>query len=93
MKDRKGALFLTILAGVLWGTSFPTIKIGLEFVDPYMFVFLRMSLASALALLIVFLTKNLNVSLAKRETNLVFRTAEWGFLSNSICRYELYNGV
>ena len=67
MKDRRGALFLTILAGVLWGTSFPAIKIGLEFVDPYMFVFLRMSLASALALLIVFLTKNLNVSLAKER--------------------------
>lgn len=67
MKDRRSALFLTILAGVLWGTSFPAIKIGLEFVDPYMFVFLRMSLASALALLIVFITKNLNVSLAKEK--------------------------
>jgi drug/metabolite transporter (DMT)-like permease len=41
LKDRRGALFLTILAGVLWGTSFPVIKIGLEFVDPYMFVFLE----------------------------------------------------
>jgi len=67
LKDRRGALFLTILAGVLWGTSFPAIKIGLEFVDPFMFVFLRMSLASALALLIGFITKNLNVSLAKEK--------------------------
>jgi len=39
LKDKRGALFLTILAGVLWDTSFPAIKIGLEFVDPYMFVF------------------------------------------------------
>ncbi|RLI46424.1 hypothetical protein DRO69_03085 [Candidatus Bathyarchaeota archaeon] len=68
MKDRKGALFLTILAGVLWGTSFPAIKIGLEFVDPYMFVFLRMLLASVLTLLIVFATNNFDVSLAKERS-------------------------
>jgi len=68
LKDRKGALFLTILAGVLWGTSFPAIKIGLEFVDPYMFVFLRMLLASVLTLLIVFATNNFDVSLAKERS-------------------------
>ncbi|MFB0514862.1 MAG: DMT family transporter [Candidatus Bathyarchaeia archaeon] len=67
MKDRKGALFLTILAGALWGTSFPAIKVGLLFVDPYMFVFLRMFLASVLVLLISSVTKNLDVSLAKER--------------------------
>lgn len=67
LKDRKGALFLTISAAVLWGTSFPAIKIGLEFVDPYMFGFLRMLLASVLTFLIVFLTKNFDVSLAKER--------------------------
>ena len=67
MKDRKGALFLTILAGVLWGTSFPAIKIGLIFVDPYRFVFLRMFLSSVLVLLISSVTKNLDVSLAKER--------------------------
>ena len=68
MKDRKDAVFLTILAGVLWGTSFPAIKIGLEFVDPYMFVFLRMLLASVLTLLIAFATNNFDVSLAKEKS-------------------------
>jgi drug/metabolite transporter (DMT)-like permease len=68
LKDRKGALFLTILAGVLWGTSFPAIKIGLEFVDPYMFVFLRMLLASVLTLLLVFATNNFDVSLVKERS-------------------------
>jgi len=67
LKDRKNALFLTILAGVLWGTSFPAIKIGLAFVDVYTFVFLRMSIASALVLLISSLTKNLDLSLAKER--------------------------
>ncbi len=67
LKARKGALALTILAGVLWGTSFPAIKIGLTFVDPYMFVFLRMFLASVLLLLISSVTKTLDVSLAKER--------------------------
>jgi len=67
LKERKRGVFLTILAGVLWGTSFPAIKIGLAFVDPYMFVFLRMFLASVLILLISSVTKNLNVSLAKER--------------------------
>ncbi len=68
MKDRKDAMFLTILAGILWGTSFPAIKIGLEFVDPCMFVFLRMLLASVLTLLIVFATNNFDVSLEKEKS-------------------------
>ena len=67
MKDRKGALILTILAGVLWGTSFPTIKIGLEFVNPYMFVFLRMSIASALAFMLSYATSNFTASLSKNR--------------------------
>lgn len=67
MKDRKGALFLTILAGVLWGTSFPAIKVGLEFVNPYMFAFLRMFLASVLVFVISYATNNLSVSLAKKR--------------------------
>lgn len=67
LKDRKSALFLTILAAVLWGTSFPAIKIGLTFVDPYRFVFLRMFLASVLVLLISFATKSLDVSLARER--------------------------
>lgn len=65
LKGRKDALFSTLLAGVFWGTSFPAIKIGLEFVDPYMFVFVRMLLAFVLAMLIVLATKNFDISLAK----------------------------
>jgi len=53
------AVFLTILAGVLWGTSFPAIKIGLNYVNSYVFVFLRFLLASALMFLIMLSTKKL----------------------------------
>lgn len=67
MKDRKAALLLTILAGVLWGTSFPAIKIGLLWVNPYVFVSLRMLLASLSVLLISYATKTLDISLAKER--------------------------
>jgi drug/metabolite transporter, DME family len=43
------AVFITILAGVLWGTSFPIIKIGLQTIDPITFVFWRF-LVSALVI-------------------------------------------
>ena len=56
---RAKAVFLTILAGVLWGTSFPAIKIGLNYVNSYLFVFLRFLLASVLMLLIMLSAKKL----------------------------------
>jgi len=55
MKSR--ALVLTSIAGILWGTSFPAIKIGLNYVDAYMFVFLRFFLASIIMFFIA-LIKN-----------------------------------
>jgi len=64
---KRKALLFTILAGFLWGTSFPAIKIGLEFVDAYMFAFLRFSLASIIMFLFLLLTKNLDINIAKKR--------------------------
>ncbi len=61
------AVFLTVLAGVLWGTSFPAIKIGLNYVNPYVFVFLRFLLASALMFLIMLSTKKLTYPLKQKK--------------------------
>jgi drug/metabolite transporter (DMT)-like permease len=44
--QKNKAIFYTILAGVLWGTSFPIIKIGLETIDPFTFVFWRFLVSS-----------------------------------------------
>ena len=54
---KKKAVLITILAGFLWGTSFPAIKIGLQYMDPYTFVFLRF-LTASLVMLAVLLFKN-----------------------------------
>lgn len=59
---------MTSLAGVLWGTSFPAIKIGLKYVDPYQFVFLRFFLASLIMFFVLLIKGNLGFEFAKRRT-------------------------
>ena len=54
LTTKTKAVFFTILAGALWGTSFPIIKIGLQTIDPFTFVFWRF-LVSAAALVTVML--------------------------------------
>jgi len=41
LSSKVKAVFLTLLAGALWGTSFPIIKIGLNTIDPFAFLFWR----------------------------------------------------
>jgi drug/metabolite transporter (DMT)-like permease len=43
---KKKAVLFTILAGFLWGTSFPSIKIGLQYMTPFAFVFWRFLIAT-----------------------------------------------
>jgi len=50
MRGSRGAILATLGAGLLWGSSFSVIKLGLRTIDPYWFVFLRFACASAIAL-------------------------------------------
>jgi drug/metabolite transporter (DMT)-like permease len=52
MVNRVG-LVATILAGMLFGTSVPVIKLGLGFIPPETFVTLRFSFASAIIILLL----------------------------------------
>ncbi len=65
--NRKKAVLLTILAGFLWGTSFPAIKVGLQYIDAYTFVFLRFLMASFTMLTICLLTKNFSLKFSKKR--------------------------
>ena len=66
--NKKKAVLMTVLAGFLWGTSFPAIKIGLQFMDPYTFVFLRFLVASLALVLVMLLTRNrLSLKFAKKR--------------------------
>ncbi|MFB3889660.1 MAG: DMT family transporter [Candidatus Bathyarchaeia archaeon] len=71
VNGKKKAVFLTVVAGVLWGTSFPVIKVGLDYVDAYMFVFLRFLFASGLMLLILLFTRKFTLA-AKQKKLLLF---------------------
>ena len=59
MKRTRGAVLSTLVAGLLWGSSFAVIKVGLRSIDPYWFVFLRFLMASLIALAISALTGRL----------------------------------
>ncbi|MCW4008169.1 MAG: DMT family transporter [Candidatus Bathyarchaeota archaeon] len=64
---KKKAVLLTVLAGFMWGTSFPAIKIGLQYMDAYTFVFLRFLVASLTMLAIMLLTRNFSLSFNKKR--------------------------
>lgn len=63
VKGTKGAVVATILAALLWGSSFSVIKLGLRSIDPYWFVFLRFTLAAAVALAVTAATGRLREAL------------------------------
>jgi drug/metabolite transporter (DMT)-like permease len=65
--NKKKALLLTSLAGFLWGTSFPAIKIGLRYMDAYTFVFLRFLVASLIMLSVLLLTRNFSFKFDKKR--------------------------
>lgn len=65
--NKKKAVLLTVVAGFLWGTSFPAIKIGLQYMDAYTFAFLRFLVASLVMLSIALFTKNFNFHFNKKR--------------------------
>ena len=65
--NKKKAVLLTVLAGFLWGTSFPAIKIGLQYMDAYTFVFLRFLTASLVMLAIMLFKQGFSFSFNKKR--------------------------
>jgi drug/metabolite transporter (DMT)-like permease len=61
------AVFYTILAGVLWGTSFPIIKIGLETIDPFTFVFWRFFVSALTLVGIMLALRKLEFKIANKK--------------------------
>jgi drug/metabolite transporter (DMT)-like permease len=66
--SKKGkAVFLTILAGVLWGTSFPIIKIGLATIDPYAFVFWRFLFSTVILFAVMLVLGKLDFRITNKK--------------------------
>ncbi len=87
LNTHRKAILLTVIAGFLWGTSFPAIKIGLRYMDPYTFVFLRFLVASVTMLAICVLTKNFSLKFEKKRLILLLG------VSNGIAYLLQYVGM
>ena len=64
---KKEAVLFTVIASSLWGTSFPAIKIGLQYMDAYTFVFLRFFFALLTMFAVMLLTKNFSFNFNKKR--------------------------
>jgi drug/metabolite transporter (DMT)-like permease len=53
-------ILMTAGAALLWASSFSVVKIGLRYIDPYSFVFLRFAVATSILFVIVVLTGHLH---------------------------------
>ncbi len=63
-RDKESAIFLTVLASLVWGTSFPGTKWGLGFVgNDVFFLWLRFLVAAALTLAAVAALRKVNFSI------------------------------
>jgi len=67
ISKKQKAILLTIFAGILWGTSFPAIKIGLNYVDPINFVFLRFLIASIVMFIAVLAIKKFEFKMHNKK--------------------------
>jgi len=65
--NKAKAVFFTLLAGCLWGTSFPIIKIGLNTIDPFTFVFWRFLVSSATLFIIMLLLGKVKFEFPKKK--------------------------
>jgi len=67
LSPKTKAVFLTLLAGALWGTSFPIIKIGLATIDPFAFLFWRFLVSCIALFLVMLLLKKLEFKVADKK--------------------------
>jgi drug/metabolite transporter (DMT)-like permease len=59
LRQLRSAVVATLAAGLLWGSSFSVIKIGLRSIDPYWFVVFRFAFAAVVALAYAAATRRL----------------------------------
>jgi drug/metabolite transporter (DMT)-like permease len=64
LSQKSKAVLFTVLAGALWGTSFPIIKIGLAYTDPFAFLFWRFLVSSVSLVAVMLLLRKLEFKMA-----------------------------
>jgi drug/metabolite transporter (DMT)-like permease len=67
LSNKAKAVFFTLLAGALWGTSFPIIKIGLKSIDPFTFLFWRFLVSCVTLAVVMLLLKKFQFKIADKK--------------------------
>ena len=67
LSNKAKAVFFTLLAGALWGTSFPIIKIGLKSIDPFTFLFWRFLVSCITLAVVLLLLKKFQFNIADKK--------------------------
>lgn len=63
-RDRRNAIYLTVLASLVWGTSFPGTKLGLDYVgNDVFFLWLRFAAACVITLSVVLYLGKMSLSI------------------------------
>jgi drug/metabolite transporter (DMT)-like permease len=65
--NKAKAVFFTLLAGCLWGTSFPIIKIGLDTIDPFTFLFWRFLISCVTLVAVMLLLKKFQFKITDKK--------------------------
>ncbi len=65
---RSAALALLVLSSILWGSSFVSVKIGLAYVDPYNFAFLRLVFGASVLLIVLLLRRRFRFAVLKQRS-------------------------
>jgi len=64
----RTSIAVIALSGVLWGTSFVAVKIGLEYVDPYTFALLRLLAAFVFSAAFLFIEERPRVTMLRERS-------------------------
>ncbi|MCU0852147.1 MAG: DMT family transporter [Thermoplasmata archaeon] len=65
-RDRKSAITLTVMASLIWGTSFPGTKVGLDYAgNDVIFLWLRFAVAVGITLPVVLYLRKMPLSIFK----------------------------
>ncbi|OGJ90542.1 MAG: hypothetical protein A2268_03665 [Candidatus Raymondbacteria bacterium RifOxyA12_full_50_37] len=65
-------MLLAAFPGLLWGTAFPAIKIGLRYADPFFFAAIRFMLAGLLLIALAGPIKEYCATLAREARTIIF---------------------
>jgi len=66
--SQSAALSLLVLSSILWGSSFVGAKIGLAYIDPFIFVFLRLAIAASLLSVVLAFRRRFRFTVLKQRS-------------------------